>query len=153
MDTLQPQLTTIICGDFNTRIGHRTPHLDFPHPARTVSDTFTCQRATWFIKFCEKYDLYILNGIHSPAAYTCHTGRGESIVDYVLCNKVFLQVQQINLQQHKLSDHDLLYTHLPLKNGNASQAISSPTPQTTDTTSCPASSTHSSPTTHRKMFY
>lgn len=63
---------------------------------------------------CELYQLYILNGIHSPAAYTCHTSRGESIVDYMLCNKSYFQVHHINQQAYKISDHDLLYTLLPV---------------------------------------
>jgi hypothetical protein len=142
MDTLQPQLTTIICGDFNTRIGHRTPHLDPPHPERIVGDTFTCQRASWFISFCEKYELYILNGVHSPAAYTCHTSRGESIVDYVLCNKVFIQVNQECLQTQNLTDHDLLFTHLPLRHG-----------QETPPASTQEDLIHHSPTRKQKTYY
>jgi exonuclease III len=38
IDHSQPQLTTIICGDFNARIGAQTPNLDSPHPPRIVSD-------------------------------------------------------------------------------------------------------------------
>jgi len=90
MDNLQPQLTTLVCGDFNARVGQRIPLLDHIHPTRTALDTYICNRATWFLSFCEQYNLYILNGIHSLSAFTCHTGRGESTVDYILCNKHYL---------------------------------------------------------------
>lgn len=86
MEKLQPQILTVICGDFNARVGDRTPLLEVEHPPRIVTDTHMCPRANWFIQLCETHDLYILNGIHSPATYTCHTGRGESTVDYILCN-------------------------------------------------------------------
>jgi endonuclease/exonuclease/phosphatase family metal-dependent hydrolase len=92
MDCTQPQLTTLVCGDFNARVGKRIPLLDHAHPTRTTFDKHICTRANWLISFCELYNLYILNGIHSPAAFTCHTGRGESTVDYILCNKNYLQV-------------------------------------------------------------
>jgi hypothetical protein len=101
MDEMQPQLTTIVCGDFNARVGTRVPLLDHTHPTRTVQDLHVCTRAPWFITFCEIYNLFILNGIHSPAAFTCHTGRGESIVDYVLCNKSYLQVKHTTQQELK----------------------------------------------------
>ena len=39
MEHIQPQLQTVICGDFNARIGDRTPLLDIEHPTRTVTDT------------------------------------------------------------------------------------------------------------------
>jgi hypothetical protein len=63
---------------------------------------------------CDLFGLYIINGIHSPAAYTCHTGRGESTVDYILSNKHFLQINHTNLQPHNFTDHDLLYTTIPI---------------------------------------
>lgn len=63
---------------------------------------------------CDLFGLYIINGIHSPAAYTCHTGRGESTVDYILANKHFLQIHQNNLQPHNITDHDLLSTTIPI---------------------------------------
>lgn len=49
LEKVQPQLKTVICGDFNARIGTRTPLLDHPHPPRTVTDTHICPRATWFL--------------------------------------------------------------------------------------------------------
>jgi hypothetical protein len=49
MDLVQPQLTTLVCGDFNARVGTRVPLLDHTHPTRTVFDTHVCSRANWFI--------------------------------------------------------------------------------------------------------
>jgi hypothetical protein len=111
---MQLQLTTMVCGDFNARVGSRIPSLDHAHPPRTVTDTHVCPRASWFIKMCEMHNLYILNGIHSPALYTCHTSRGESTVDYILCNKVVLQINHTPLQASNITDHDLLTTYIPL---------------------------------------
>ena len=62
---------------------------------------------------CEQYELYILNGIHNPAVYTCHTSRGNSTVDYILCNKQSLKVHTETSKTYQISDHDLLYTHIP----------------------------------------
>ena len=58
--------------------------------------------------------MYILNGVRSPAAFTCHTGRGESTVDYILCNKSMLQIQHTNLEASNITDHDLISTILPV---------------------------------------
>jgi hypothetical protein len=58
--------------------------------------------------------MYILNGVNSPAAFTCHTGRGESTVDYVLCNKTMLQVKHTSMEDNNITDHDLLSTSIPL---------------------------------------
>ena len=93
IDHHQPQLTTVLCGDFNARIGNNVTEMDPPHPPRSSSDQYICPRAKWFLQFCAKYTLYILNGTHTPATCTCHASRGESIVDYILCNIVSLQVQ------------------------------------------------------------
>jgi exonuclease III len=90
LELLQPQLTTIVCGDFNARIGTKIPSCEIDHPPRTTYDSHVCPRATWFIDLCNTFRLYILNGINSPAALTCHTGRGESTVDYMLCNSLRL---------------------------------------------------------------
>ena len=111
---LQLQHTTVICGDFNARIGDRTPLLDHDHPPRFATDTYVCPRATWFITLCELHELYILNGIHSPAVYTCHTGRGESTVDYILCNYKHMQIRHTPLQQCNITDHDMQVVTIPL---------------------------------------
>jgi hypothetical protein len=40
------------------------------------------------------------------------------MVDYFLCNRVYLQVHQLLQQQTNITDHDLLYTRLPLLAAN-----------------------------------
>ena len=52
LELVQPQLTTVICGDFNARIGTRIPALDHPHPPRYATDNHVCPRATWFLNLC-----------------------------------------------------------------------------------------------------
>lgn len=86
LEHIQPQLLTILCGNFNARIGTLIPTLEVTQPPRTTSDLHVCPRAKWLLYLCNLYQLYILNGIDSPAAFTCHNGRGESTVDYILCN-------------------------------------------------------------------
>ena len=70
---------------------------------------------------CELYDLFILNGVNSLAAYTCHTSRGESTVDYILCSKLSIQVKHTPLQACKITDHDLLFATLPMRQSRAQQ--------------------------------
>ena len=78
--------------------------------------------------------MYILNGIHSQAAYTCHTSRGDSIVDYMLCNKQFPQVKHTNIQAYKISDHDLLETVIPITSAGHTQQTDETIPPETEST-------------------
>ena len=55
MEQLQPQLVTVLCGDFNTRIGNRTPTMEEDHPDRIAADKYICTRAPWFLQFCTLY--------------------------------------------------------------------------------------------------
>jgi endonuclease/exonuclease/phosphatase family metal-dependent hydrolase len=104
---------TIICGDFNTRVGDRKPTMEEDHPARTAADKYICTRAPWFLQLCTLYQYYILNGVHSPAEYTFHSSRGDSAIDYILANTASLQVHQTSQKSYLVSDHDLLTTHIP----------------------------------------
>jgi hypothetical protein len=49
LELVQPQLTMVICGNFNTRIGTRISALDHPHPPCHATDTHVCPHATWFL--------------------------------------------------------------------------------------------------------
>jgi exonuclease III len=49
LEWVQPQLLTVMCGDFNARIGNRVPLLDNEHPPRIATDQHICPRATWFL--------------------------------------------------------------------------------------------------------
>ena len=55
LEHIQPQLLTILCGDFNTRIGTLIPTLDIAHLPRTTCDTHVCPRAKWFLKLCTMF--------------------------------------------------------------------------------------------------
>ena len=104
---------TIVCGDFNSRIGSSSPNLEMEHPKRTSTDKVVCQRAPWLLELCELYQLYILNGIKSPASFTCHTSRGSSVIDYILSNTNTLTTHTDAHVTRGLSDHALLSTHVP----------------------------------------
>jgi hypothetical protein len=123
LEKLKPQLMTFICGDFNARVGTLIPTIDTAHPPRFACDTHVCPRAKWLLTMCNLHQYYILNGIYSPAAFTCHTGRGESTVDYFLCNQVQFQVHHIPQAQLKISDHDLLIAHIPIVSPLSSSAL------------------------------
>lgn len=105
---------TVICGDFNSRTGNKTPTLDMEHPVRTSSDTVVCQRAPWLLELCETYQLYIINGIKSTAQYTCNTSRGSSVIDYIISNTNTITTHTDAHITSGLSDHALLSTHVPL---------------------------------------
>jgi exonuclease III len=55
LEGIQPQLLTILCGDFNARIGTLTPTIDTTHPARTTCDAHVCPRAKWLMYLCNMY--------------------------------------------------------------------------------------------------
>jgi hypothetical protein len=57
--------------------------------------------------------LYILNGIHHTAPFTCTTSRGQSVVDYILSNINTLHTHTDADVTSGLSDHALLTTHVP----------------------------------------
>lgn len=55
LEYIQPQLLTILCGDFNTRIGSQIPTLEIAHPPRTACDSHVCPRAKWLLQLCELF--------------------------------------------------------------------------------------------------
>jgi hypothetical protein len=55
LDSIQPQLTTILCGDLNTRIGNQIPNIDEGHPERRSEDKYICKRAPWLLQLCTTY--------------------------------------------------------------------------------------------------
>jgi hypothetical protein len=93
---------------------------------------------------CEQYELYILNGIHNPAVYTCHTSRGNSTVDFILCNKQTLKIHTETSKTYQLSDHDLIYTYIPF---NAEKIQNRVPKNTTDPTTPPTTSPTTDPAT------
>jgi exonuclease III len=55
LDSIQPQLPTILCGDLNTRIGNRIPSIEEGHPERISADNYICKRAPWLLYLCTTY--------------------------------------------------------------------------------------------------
>lgn len=95
---------------------------------------------------CELHNLYILHGINSPATFTCHTSRGESTVDYILCNKLVLQIKHIPLKASNITDHDLLTARLPMQK---EERTPPPDGQPTCVVMSPSSSTEGPQATQR----
>ena len=76
-----------------------------------------CPRAKWLVELCELHEVHILNGAagRTPAPYTCHTGNGESAVDYLCSNDTKLEVNYDHDVLLNQTDHSLLWTSIPVK--------------------------------------
>ena len=96
----------IIKGDFNSRTGsttnkvtHEAPVIDSLCPnearienwieTRASSDTKSNAYGSKLLQLCKNFNLRIVNGSITgdrTGAFTCHTRRGSSIVDYFICD-------------------------------------------------------------------
>ena len=129
----------VICGDFNARIGNLQDFVSGIDnlPNRNVIDQIKAGHGESFIEFVKDAKLCILNGRITPEFddYTCVSGKGASIVDYIMtrhntlhnCKKSEVKLvsdltNQFNLYKmisgkSKPPDHSLLMLTLCLKNG------------------------------------
>jgi endonuclease/exonuclease/phosphatase family metal-dependent hydrolase len=112
---IPPQMPTIVCGDFNTRIGQLTPKFDSSCRPRESEDKRVCPRAPWLLDICELHCLHILNGRQPqpPAPFTCQIHWGQSTVDYILSTEGSQEIEYDHRATLAISDHSLLITHLP----------------------------------------
>lgn len=106
----------LTCGDFNVRTGTRAPVVRGTQLARQSMDQHVCNRANWFVQFCELAELHILNGAapQEPAPPTCYTHRGRSTVDYILSQDPGHVIEYDKRVLHGFSDHVLLHFALPV---------------------------------------
>jgi hypothetical protein len=54
---------SVVCGDFNARIGELSPTINDIAIPRCSVDKYTNARAKWLISICEQDNWHILNGI------------------------------------------------------------------------------------------
>ena len=54
---------SVICGDWNARLGTTSPCINKIHIPRQSMDLKTNSRASWVIELCEQYNWFILNGL------------------------------------------------------------------------------------------
>ena len=127
---------TLVMGDFNARIGTKSPKVLDSTIARRTADTKVGYRAPWFIQLCEQAELHILNGneYQGEPCDTCHTGMGSSTVDYVLSKDGTTVLHHDADTLQGKTDHTTLFITLPV-------AVTPPPP--------PGATTPTGPTTYR----
>lgn len=103
-------------GDLNTRVGKLSPTINDKQLPRTSVDNFVCPRAPWLLELCTSFDLHILNGLDTRniAPFTCHKHAGNSTIDYILSTDHSIKVEYDNEALQNLTDHTLLYAHIPM---------------------------------------
>ena len=125
----------ILTGDFNARTGVMLDYiaedsdqhiplppeyeLDIPVP-RSSEDRTVNNFGKELIELCIAGQLQIVNGRVKPdqGAYTCHTHRGNSVVDYVITSANFLN----SINQFEVGEISPLSDHCPLTFQLASNA-------------------------------
>ena len=105
---------SIMCGDWNTRVGNLHPKIGETDILRCSLDTTVGTRAPWVIDTCEQKNWYILNGIQPspPAIYTYEKGDKKSCIDYILSTDPTHYVEYDLNTLGNLSDHVMLMTKI-----------------------------------------
>lgn len=119
----------VICGDFNSRIGTLNDFSDFDSiRSRTAIDKTVNQHGKSFLEFLNESKTCVLNGRYDSNKdnFTCISGRGKSVVDYMcvphdvleLCSSFQVittrsVIEQNNLfqflgERSKIPDHSIL---------------------------------------------
>lgn len=119
----------IVCGDMNARtkdlpdmvVDDNILHLPLPddytideYMPRSSQDKTTNSNGTQLLDFCKQTNLRIVNGRFGSdkdiGKFTCHTHRGESVVDYVLTSTDILPlIRSFDVgEPNILSDHSVL---------------------------------------------
>ncbi|VDI45625.1 Hypothetical predicted protein [Mytilus galloprovincialis] len=83
--TYQNMGKIMICGDFNSRVGYNLDYIegvDLIKP-RTVVDATENHQGDVFINFLCDVNFAMLNGRFNDSDFTCISGSGRSVVDYI----------------------------------------------------------------------
>jgi hypothetical protein len=115
---------SIVCGDFNARLGNQSPEIGGTYLPRTSKDSVTCARAPWVLEVCESGRWHILNGAQPgpPADYTFRRGDSASCVDLMLSKDCQPRVSIDDTTLCGFSDHVLLTTCISTPHLRASRA-------------------------------
>ena len=123
----------IVCGDLNARtkdlpdmvVDDNSIHLPLPDDyildefiPSTSQDKNMNSNGTLLLEFCKQTNMRILNGRHGSdkgvGKFTCHTHRGQSVVDYVLVSTDILPlICSFDIgEPNILSDHSILHVSI-----------------------------------------
>lgn len=107
LNGLVPGAPTMVCGDWNTRIGDRSPEVGADTLQRRSQDTRVCPRAGWLLSLLATHELYVLNGLQpgAEAPFTCATATGSSVVDLLASRDPSHRVTAYPTTLEGLSDH------------------------------------------------
>ena len=114
MSNLPPGAPAFVVGDWNTRTACRVPTVGTDTVGRLSADSKVCPRAPWLMELFSTHSLFVLNGLQPgpQADFTCCTGRGSSVVDYVATRDPTHRVDTCPATLEGLSDHRLLHMQL-----------------------------------------
>jgi hypothetical protein len=107
---------TVVCGDWNARIGTLSPTIDDNTIPRLSDDTYKNARAPWLIEQCEIHGWQILNGLQ-PGPAACHTfarGSDRSCIDFIFTNTGHSNITYDPHTLNSFSDHVLIQTKLDI---------------------------------------
>ena len=122
---------SIMCGDWNTRIGQLYPKIGDTDIQRVSLDPIISSRAPWVIQLCELHGWYILNGLQPgpPAIHTFERGTGQSCIDLIMTPDPTQAIEYDPDTLKGLSDHVLVQTTMKMPQLQVLAAKRSPTRQ------------------------
>ena len=72
----------VICGDFNARLGEMEEEIDGIPRHKIIDRVNNCQ-GEGFVDFLRSAEMCVVNGSKGRDAFTCVSGRGGSVIDYM----------------------------------------------------------------------
>jgi hypothetical protein len=116
MGAIPQNLRSVVCGDWNARIGERSPTIGETTIPRKSLDKQTGTRTEWVISTCEQHGWYILNGMQPgpPAKYTFSKNSKESCIDLVMATDATQDLDYDPNTLNGLSDHVMTMTKIKL---------------------------------------